>query len=125
MTIENPAVLPGRLAATGTGNLFRGEEIRAVQGNQQGVVDRAKSRQVAFLVQRIADLGDDRVQRFWRHRIQQIANLVVAGNLMHPEQRRGIVSPQLPLHPDLAIQRKDGLCEKNTAKADRAASSIS
>ena len=43
---------------------------------------------------------------------------------MHPEQRRGIVSPQLPLHPDLAIQRKDGLCEKNTAKADRAMPAI-
>jgi hypothetical protein len=94
-------------------NLFRGEESSAVQGNQQGVVDRAKSRQIALLVQGIANLGHDRVHRFRRHRIQQIANLVIAGNLMHPEQRRGIVSRQLLLHPDLAIEEGRTLREKH------------
>jgi hypothetical protein len=97
VAIENPVVLQARLAATSTGNLFRGEEISAVQGNQQGVVDRAKSRQIALLVQSIANLGHDRIHRFRRHRIQQIANLVIAGNLMHPEQRRGVVPPQRSL----------------------------
>jgi hypothetical protein len=113
VAIENPVVLQARLAATATGNLFRGEEISTVQGNQQGVVDRAKSRQIALLVQGIANLGHDRVHRFRRHRVQQIANLVIAGNLMHPEQRRGIVPPQLLLHPDLAIEEGRTLREKH------------
>lgn len=52
-----------------------------------------------------------------RDRIEQITDLV-ARNFVHPKQGGCVVMALLLLHPDLTVEER--LCEKNTAKADRA-----
>ena len=64
------------------------------------------------MVQHIAHLGHDRKERRCRNRIEQITNLVVARNLVHPKPGRGIVSALLLLHPDLAVEKRRSLREE-------------
>lgn len=112
MAIQGLAIFLVGLRTARTGNLFRRKEVCPIKGDQQGAVDRAKPIEIAIPVQLVADRRHEREQRFRRHRIEQITNLVVAGNLMDPKERCSVVLALLLLHPDLAIEKRRALGEE-------------
>lgn len=92
------------------------KEIRPIERDQEGIVDRTKCVEQALAVQIAPDLGHEREQPLRRHRIAHVANLVVAGDVMDAEQRGGVVLAQQLLHPNLAVEKRWTLREENRGR---------
>lgn len=106
------------LRAARAKNLLGRKEIRTIKRNQECIVERTKSVQQAMAVQIVPDLGHEWRQRLRRHRIECVANLVVAWDVMDPEQGGGVVLPLKLLHADLAVEKRRTLGEENRKRCE-------
>jgi len=113
VTVQCLAIGKHGLRAAGTGNRLGRKEIGAIERDQEGIVERTKCVEQAMAVQIVPDLGHEREQPLRRHRIEHVANLVVARDVMDAEQGGGVVLALQLLHPNLAIEKRWTLREKN------------
>jgi hypothetical protein len=114
MIVEGLAIgeLPGETVLAMNG--FGRKVISAVQGHQELVAKEPKIGQHAVLFQAFKDLKKHRVQVARRDRIEQYADLIVTGNLLHAEQGLGVIVPFGMLQPALVLQKRRRLGEKDT-----------
>src|SRR5262249_36502228 len=91
--------------------------IGAIQGHQELIAKDAKMCQHAVLFKACKDLNKHRLQNARRDRIEPLADLIVTGNLLHVEQRLGIILPFGVLQPALVLQKRRRLGEKDAKGA--------
>ncbi len=91
----------------------RREILESIQGHQQIHADRAVGLQMPQPMQRVHRVGEDGKHRAGRNRIEQIANLVVARGLCHPEQALGVAASHRYLQSSLEIQERRALGEED------------
>jgi hypothetical protein len=70
--------------------------------------------QHAVLFKAFKDLNKHRIKVARRDRIEQYADLIVTGNLLHAEQGLGVIVPFGMLQPALVLQKRRRLSEKDT-----------
>lgn len=96
------------LAVDGVGT----ERLGAVEGNQHMTAQTPEPVQALVTVQFAEHRREDRMQARRGHRVQQVANMVVARDLCHPEQRLSIRTPVSVLQLPLIRQNRRALHEK-------------
>ncbi len=99
--------------AVGASNLFRGKVWCAVQRRKEAAGERPVGLQRTALVEGLDDLEQQRREGWRGNPIEQVADLLVAGEAMHPEQRRGVVASALLLHPGLVVEKRRALSEEH------------
>jgi hypothetical protein len=72
-----------------------------------------KMRQHAVLFKARKDLHNHRIEVARRDRIEQRADLMVTGNLLHAHQGMGVIVPFVVLQGALGVQQRWGLGEKD------------
>jgi hypothetical protein len=77
----------------------------------------AKMRQHTVLFQTRKDLKKHRIEVAGRERIEQFADLIVTGNLLHVEKGVGVILPFGMLQPSLVFQKRWRLGEKDAKGA--------
>jgi hypothetical protein len=89
--------------------------FRAVERDQHVMVQPTESREPAAGLQHLHRMGKSRMEALRRHRVQHIANMVVARNPRHPEQRLAIrATVAVPLRQlPLMGQERRALHEKH------------
>ena len=97
----------------GTMDLGRGKVLRAIQRAQPVASKAAIALQFSRSLQAREDLPVGRLELFRRNRIQQVANLGVAGHRMGAKQAVGIVPPRRTLHVSLMSQKGGRLHEEH------------
>src|SRR2546422_3576804 len=114
MIVEGLAIgaLPGE--TVGAMNGFGRKVVGAVQGHQELVAKEPKLGQQAALFKAFKDLNKHRIKVARRDRIEQCADLIVTGNLLHAEQGLGVILPFGMLQPALVLQKRRRLGEKDT-----------
>ncbi len=96
----------------------RGREIRhPIQSQQHLALQRPVALDHALVHQPFKQGVVQWLQRLRRHRIQQVADLVVARDLVRPEHRLHIVAPLLLLHAPLVLQERRALHEEHRERA--------
>ena len=93
---------------------FGRKVIGAIQGHQQLVAKAPKMRQHAVLFKALKDLNKHRIEVARRDRIEQRADLIVTGNLLHAQQGLGVIVSFGVLQPALVLQKRRRLGEKDT-----------
>ena len=97
MRIGGDASGAGRVGAGVTVHSARREVLRPIQRNQILLMEYLKSGQRAGRLQDLPAGLKEREQTLGQQRIEQVANLVIRGNLRHTKQSLGIVPPMLTL----------------------------
>jgi hypothetical protein len=80
--------------------------LGAVERHQQAPAEDPVRGQLAGFLQRPDEVDKHRRQMRRRDRVEQVADLLGARNLVHAKQRTGVVAPALLLHPPLIIQER-------------------
>ena len=117
MIVEGLAIgeLPGETVGAMHGLGRKG--VGTVQGHQQLIVKEAKMRQHMVLLKALKNLHKHGIQVARRNRIEELAHLIVTGNLLHVEQGMGIIAPLCVLQPALVLQKRRRLGEKDAKGA--------
>jgi hypothetical protein len=76
-----------------------------------------KRRQHAVLFKTRKDLKKHRIEVAGRERIEQLADLIVTGDLLHAEKGVGVIVPMGMLQPALVFQKRRRLGEKDAKGA--------
>jgi hypothetical protein len=74
-------------------------------------------RQHAVLFKTLKDLNKHRIEVAWRDRIEQRADLIITGNLLHVEEGVGVILPFGMLKSALVFQKRRRLGEKDAKGA--------
>jgi len=89
----------------------------AVQGHQELVAKEPKICQHAVPFKALKDLNKHRIKVARRDRIEQCADLIVTGNLLHAQQSMGVIVTLGMLKPALVLQKRRRLGEKEAKGA--------
>jgi hypothetical protein len=99
---------------------LRGREVSgAIHGDEQRAIDRAIGLQVTQVVEPIEEVGKQGKELFGRDRVEEIADVVIRGDLGHLEQGRGVTAAFGQRHVSLKLQKRSALCEKDRKPAER------
>ena len=98
---------------------LRAEVPRAVQGHQERVAHRAKLLQHFFPDQVLACLLKHGAQQLRIHPIQLSADMIVAGQSLHPEERPPVITTLGLLHELLVGQEGRALAEEHPEGSPR------
>jgi hypothetical protein len=95
-------------------NVFglRGKIPGGVQGDEAGVMDCAHRWQQAGLLESLVQIVKEAEEVAGLHRVERLADLVVARDAPDPEQRPSIVAPLGLLHVLLKAQKRGALGEE-------------
>ena len=93
--------LPGKtgVAMHGLGRKVSG----AIEGHQQLVAKRPKMGQQAVLFQALKDLNKHRIERVRGDRIEQLADLIITGNLLDTQQGLRVIVASVLLQGALIV----------------------
>lgn len=84
-----------------------------IQSEQQRVADRAVGIDHARLLQHTEEISIHRLHRAGWGRVEQVANVIVRGNLMGTEQGPGVIFPARLLQAALVLQKRGALHEEH------------
>src|SRR5712691_12617657 len=106
MIVEGLAIgeLPGETVVAMHG--FERKVGGAVQGHQELVAKEPKICQHAVPFKALKDLNKHRIKVARRDRIEQCADLIVTGNLLHAQQGMGVIVTFGVLQPAVVLQRR-------------------
>jgi len=79
--------------------------LGAIQPHQQLVAKAPKARERAVLFKALKDLNKHRIAGARGDRIEQVADLIVTGNLLHVQQGVGVILSLGVLKPTLIVQK--------------------
>ena len=96
---------------------FRAVVFGAVECDQYPSIGAAVLLQCAVPVQCVDEVDEYRCQMIRRDRIEQVADLLGARDLMDPEQRAGVVAALFLPHPSLIVQKRWTLHEERRESA--------
>ena len=80
--------------------------VGAIHGHQQLVAKHPKMRQHAVLFKALKDRNKHGIELARRERIEQLADLIVTGNLLHAQQGMGIILAFVLLQGALVVQKR-------------------
>ena len=89
------------------------------QWDQQVIVDRTKRLEIPQALKHLENLPEHRQHLCGGDSIEQRSNLVVTGDLVHPEQRLRITQPFGLLHRPLEGQKRRALGEEHREGSQR------
>lgn len=118
-------VILGLAVGQGAGRALRAMDrlgavvLGAVERHQQAPIQDPMRRQLPGVLQGPDEVDEHRCQMRRRDRVEQVADLLGARNLVHAKQRTGVVAPALLLHPPLIIQERRTLQEEHREGAQR------
>ena len=98
-------------------NRVGGMVLGAIESHQQLVIKHPKGAQHAVLLQTLKDLQIHRIEVTWHERIEQGADLIITGNLLHTKQGTGVILPLGLLEMTLVLQKRRRLGVKDTKGA--------
>jgi hypothetical protein len=94
-------------------NRLRAMVFGAVERHQQPPVEHPVRGQSIVSHDRLHEVHEQRRDMGRGNRIEQVANLLHARDLLDPEQRAGVVAPPRLLHPHLKIEKRRALHEEH------------
>ena len=109
--------LPGE--AVGTMNGFGRKVVGPIEGHHQLSAQDAKMRQHAVLFKARKDLQKHGIEVAWRDGIEELADLIVTGNVLHIEQGMDVIVPFRVLQSALVLQKRWRLGEKKCPRHPR------
>jgi hypothetical protein len=99
--------------------LLAHEWVVGIHESEQRAIDRAIGIQVTQVVEPIDDVGKQGKELFGRDRVEEMADVVIRGDLGHLEQGRGVTAAFGQRHVSLKLQKRSALCEKDRKPAER------
>jgi plasmid segregation protein ParM len=100
-----------------TANRLRAVVLSAVACHQQATVERAMGAQRAACHQLADEVHEHGCQLLRRNGIEQVTDLLRAGDLVHAEQCGGVIATALLLQAHLKIQKRGALHENHRERA--------
>ena len=98
-------------------NGFRRKVVGAIERHEELIAKDTKRRQQALLFQALQNRNKHRIERARHEWIEELADLIVTGNLLHASQRLGVIVTFAVLQSALVLQKRRGLGEKDAKGA--------
>jgi hypothetical protein len=112
MIVEDLAIAELTLKTVLAMDGFGRKIVGAIEGHQELRTKDPKRRQHAVLFQPLKDLHKHRLEVAWGDWIEQLADLIITGNLLHVEEGVGVILPFGLVEPTLVFQKRRRLGEK-------------
>ena len=93
--------------------------VCAIQRHQQLVAKDPKVRQHMVLFKALKDLNEHRIECTRGERIEQRADLIITGNLLHAQQGVGVILALGLLQPALVVQKRWRLGKEDAKSTER------
>ena len=110
---DAPVRTVGHMTEGAVNRTIRREGVGTVQGDKDGSIEDPVLRQASLGLQRVSHLPDQRGHLLGSDRIQDVPDLDIRRNMMHPEEGLDVIPANSPRQSPLEGQKRWGLGEED------------
>lgn len=110
---DAPVRTGGHMTGGAVNRTVRGEGVGPVQGDKEGSMEDPVLRQASLDLQRVSHLPDQRGHLLGSDRIQDVPDLDIRRNMMHPEEGLDVIPANSPRQRPLEGQKRRGWGEED------------